>query len=334
MRDRSLRPLHDLLPVTLDPEADLILNEIGHYQKSGSPLSIPAAAYGHPVMKLAEDPASTRLEWQGVGDIYWHYPVRREKPVATVLMRHGDPRMRNTSGGHVLAAVQYVGAGRTAFLAFDGTWRWRRYSVKLFDRFWVQLIRHLAEGKLLGGAKRGMLLTESNRYSLGEAVTVTARLLNRQYEPLQQDQVTVRWDIEGDRGDLVLTARPDRSGWFEGRFVPDRTGGYRLNLKMTEPGSTALTEVTREFRVTRPNLEILKPQMDRARLRTLAEQSFGGRYFEVDEAGTIPDLIPDLHEEIPIRSRPTTLWDNGLTLALLLTLLSIEWAIRKWNRLL
>ena len=74
--------------------------------------------------------------------------------------------------------------------------------------------------------------------------------------------------------------------------------------------------------------------MDRARLRTLAEQSFGGRYFEVDEASTMPDLIPDLHEEIPIRSRPTTLWDNGMTLALLLTLLSIEWAIRKWNRLL
>jgi hypothetical protein len=103
---------------------------------------------------------------------------------------------------------------------------------------------------------------------------------------------------------------------------------------MAEPQSATITEVVREFRVTRPNLEILRPQMDRANLRTLAEQSFGGRYFEADEVDTLSDLVPDLHEEIPVRSRPTTLWDNSVTLTLLLVLLSLEWAIRKWNRLL
>jgi len=74
--------------------------------------------------------------------------------------------------------------------------------------------------------------------------------------------------------------------------------------------------------------------MARADLIALAEGSFGGRYFEVDEVGELPELVPDLHAEIPIRSRPTTLWDNGWTLALLLVLLSIEWGVRKWNRLL
>jgi hypothetical protein len=285
-------------------------------------------------MKLADDRVSTKLAWQGVGDIYWHYPVLREKPVATVLMRHGNPRMRNAHGGHVLAAVQFVGAGRTGFLAFDGTWRWRRYGVELFDRFWVQLIRYLAEGKLLGGTKRGMLLTEADQYSLGEAVTVTARLLDSQYKPLRRDQVLARYSVESDKGDFILTSRRDRPGWFEGRFVPDRTGSYRISLNMVQPGSGELTEIAREIRVARPNIEILRPQMDRAELITLAEQSHGGRYFEVDEASELPDLIPDLHEEIPIRSRPRTLWDHWATLVLLLTLLSVEWGVRKWNRLL
>ena len=67
---------------------------------------------------------------------------------------------------------------------------------------------------------------------------------------------------------------------------------------------------------------------------SLAEQSHGGRYFEVDEASDLPPLIPDLHEEIPIRSRPRTLWDNWIMLTTLLTLLTLEWGVRKWNRLL
>lgn len=334
MRDRSLKALHDLLPVSLDPEADLVLNEVGHYQLSGAPLKIPSTAYGHPVMKLADDPTSTKLAWQGVGDIYWHYPVLREKPVATVLMRHGHPRMRNSYGAHVLAAVQFVGAGRTGFLAVDGSWRWRRYGVELFDRFWVQLIRYLAEGKLLGGTKRGMLLTEADQYSLGEAVTVTARLFDTQYKPLRRDQVLAQYDLDGEKGDFVLTARRDRPGWFEGRFVPYRTGSYHISLKMVDPKTSDLLEIGREIRVARPNIEILRPQMDRAKLMTLAEQSHGGRYFEVDEAAALPGLIPDLHEEIPIRSRPRTLWDHWITLVVLLTLLSVEWGVRKWNRML
>lgn len=334
LRARSLKPLYDLLPVTLDPEADLVLNEIGHYQLSPSQIIIPSTAYGHPVMKLADDPVSTKLRWQGMGEVYWHYPVLREKPVATVLMRHGNPRMRNSSGGHVLAATQFVGAGRAAFMGFDGTWRWRRFGTEPFDRFWVQLIRYLAEGKLLGGMRRGMLLTESDQYSIGQAVTVTARLFDRQYKPLRRDQILAQYGVDGDKREFTLKARQDRPGWFEGRFVPDRTGSYHLSLKMPHPTTGDPLEITREVRVSRPNIEILRPQMDRASLMALAQQSDGGRYFAVDEAAGLPDLIPDLHEEISIRSRPTTLWDNWKTLVLLLTLLSVEWGVRKWNRLL
>jgi hypothetical protein len=54
----------------------------------------------------------------------------------------------------------------------------------------------------------------------------------------------------------------------------------------------------------------------------------------VDQASELAKSIPDLHEEIPIRSRPLTLWDNWKTLALLVGLMSIEWGLRKWNRLL
>ncbi|MFQ5494359.1 MAG: hypothetical protein ACE5EX_03165, partial [Phycisphaerae bacterium] len=121
---------------------------------------------------------------------------------------------------------------------------------------------------------------------------------------------------------------------FEGRFVPDRTGSYRLSLTLPGTERGERREAAHEIRVTRPNIEILRPQLDRRSLMTLANQSDRGRYFHVDQAGQLPAEIPDLHEEIPIRSRPTTLWDNAMVLSVLLALLTLEWGLRKWNRML
>ena len=334
LRDRAMRPLYNLLPVTLDPEADIVLNEIGHYQLKPASISVPNSSYGHQIMQLANDVVSTKLLWREMNDVYWYYPALRAKPAATVLMRHGDRRWQGNADGRILAAVQFAGAGRVGFLGFDSTWRWRRNGVERFDRFWVQLIRYLAEGKLLGGTTRGALLTESDEYAIGEAVTVTARVLDSQYKPILHDEIPAQFSVEGERGELTLRALRDRPGWFEGRFVPDRTGTYQISMKTPQLSATESEEITCVVRVTRPNIEILRPQMGRAGLVTLAEQSAGGRYFEVDEASQIPMLIPDLHEEIPIRSRPTTLWDNWKVMLLLITLLSVEWGMRKWNRML
>jgi len=334
MREPATKAIIDLLPVALDQEADLILNRIGHYQLKAYPIEIPSEAFGHPVLRLGSDVASTKVAWQGVGDVHWHYPVRRAKPAATVLMRHGDPSMRNADGGHVLAAVQFVGAGRTGFLAIDSTWRWRRFGEETFDRFWVQLVRYLVESKLLGGSKRGTLLTQSDQFSLGEAVTVTARLFDVRFEPLRRDELRATFAVNEERGEFTLLPDRDRPGWFEGRFVPDRTGQYRITLQLPISPGQEPEQITREVRVSRPNIEIMKPQMDLANLVMLAERSAGGRYFEVDSAAEIPELIDDLHAEIPIRSRPTTLWDNAAVLTLLIGLLCVEWAVRKWKQLL
>lgn len=340
MRDASTKPLRELLPVVIDPEADLVLNRLGHYQSTPLPLDVPQAALTHPVLRLADDPGSTRVLWQGIGDIFWHYPVLREKPAATVLLRHGDPRMRNSYGGHVLLATQFVGAGRSAYLAFDGTWRWRKYGEEVYNRFWVQLIRHLAEGKRFGGTRRGELLTEGEEFSLGDAIRVNARLLDARYQPLARDSVAVQYSLEGERGEITLQAQRDRPGWYEGRLVPDRAGSCRLTLPIptesrdaAKRGSDA-AELVRDIRVTRPNIEVRRTQMDEVALRSLAEQSFGGRFWRVDEAAQLPTELPDLHEEIPVRSRPKPLWDNGFALTALLVLLSMEWAVRKWRHLL
>ncbi len=333
MRSPQLSSLVDLLPVTPNPDADLILNRVGHYQRREFGVEVPPAALSHTVMRAADDEASSRLSWQGRGGVFWHFPVLRAKPVATVLMQHTDPAMQNQFGPHVLCATQFVGAGRTGFLAFDGTWRWRQSGAEAFARYWVQMLRFLAEGKLFRGDQRGAILTEGSEFPIGEAVSVAARLLTSGFEPLAQEDVSAT--VKGDDGatDLRLIRRLDQPGMYEGRFVPKSAGAYRISL--APPGADPSTgTLTRDIRVVRPNLELARPQMDRANLMSLAAVSDGGRYMEVDELMQIPPLIADRHEVTTTKSRPTTLWDRWWTLALLAGLLTLEWAGRKWNRLL
>jgi hypothetical protein len=334
IRAPGLKPLRDLLPITPDPDADLVLNRVGFYQLSGVGLEVPESSWAHPVLQMGEDPVASKLAWQGLGDIHWHYPVLREKPAATVLMRHADPKMRNSYGGHVLAAVQFVGSGRSGFLALDGTYRWRRNGEQAFNRFWIQMVRFLSEGKLLGGAKRGMLFTEADQAALGDVVRVSARLFDARFEPLVRDEIAAEYRVESERTEFTLRARPERPGWFEGQFVPDRVGSFRVSLRIPDASAAEPAELIREVRVSRPNLEILRPQMDRLALATLAERSAGGRYFDVNEAAALAKLIPDLHEEVAVRSSPTSLWDNGRMLTLLVGFLAVEWAVRKWRHLL
>lgn len=328
----SARPLLNLLPITLDPEADLILNRIGHYQPRPAAFLVPETALDHPALRstgAGHDPA-----WDRLGAIFWHYPVLREKPAATVLMRHADPRMSNSYGGHALVATQYVGAGRSAFLAIDGTWRWRRYGEDVYNGFWVRMLRFLVEGKQLGAQKRGLILTDADSYDLGRAVAVQARVYDERFMPLQADHVALRYQSDGARHELRLQAAPDRPGWFEGRFVPQRTGSYEITLPIPTPGQSAPLTVRREVQVTRPNVEIIHPRMNRDALAALAADVPDSGYYEIDETAQIPRAIPDRHESTTVRSRPTPLWDRGWVLALLVGLLSVEWALRKWARLL
>ncbi len=331
-RDEATKELLRILPVTFDPDADLVLNQIGHYQKVSHPLIVPSSSQGHPVLKLPGD-TSAELSWANVGSVYWHFPVLREKPVATVLMRHGDPRMENRFGAHILLATQYAGSGRSAYLGIDSTWRWRAYGDSVFNKFWVQLVRYVVEGKLVGGNQRGSILTERDSYQLGDVINVSARLFDRAYQPLQIPSVEAEYHIGDERGKITLVRISDRPGWYEARFVPPTTGSCELTLAIPD-GDLTDDIVRREVQVTRPNLEILQPQLARDQLVALAELTSGGRYYDVKDAAALPDQIPDRHESTTIRSRPTPLWDDKWVLLLLVGLLSTEWAMRKIFRLL
>lgn len=329
-RETAAKPLLDLLPVVIDAgQADLIINELGYFQQTAWPLVVPPQVSGHPLLNLGDRPEENAQTWSRLPGVYWHYPVSREKPVATVLLRHSNPQMRSAGGQHVLLATQFVGAGRTAFMAWSDTWRWRRFGDRYFNRFWITLIRHLVEGKLLGGQKRGLIQLKKDQCTVGEAVGVEARLLDSKFSPLSRDTVEMTVQMEAAPGQtLVLKAQPDRPGWYRGELTPTQTGVHELRIDLPDE-SGASTTIRGELRVGRSDLEFRRTALHRDSLENLAAGSAGGRFLYLDEIDRLPSLIPAKSVSMVITGRPTPLWDRWWTLFVLVMLLSTEWALRK-----
>lgn len=345
-RSPKTQSIVEMLPVLPEPDAEIILNELGQYQTRAWPLIIPDQAISDPILRQSDNLAENRLIWSSLEGVYWHYPVRREKPLANVLMRHSNPRMANAAGPHVLMATQLVGAGRSAFVGFNSTWRWRRDDETYFNRFWIQMLRFLVEGRLLGGRSRGLIMTPKDQYELGESVVLTIRALDTAFNPLLVPELELEVirpaadgtsAVEDPDGPVVLTPIPDREGYYQGRFIPRRHGAYRFILHL--PGRTASRPaaderpIRKEISVRPSDIEMQNTALNKKALTRLAEAS-GGKYFEIDQTDRLADRIPDASRSYVMRERPRPLWDNAYILIALIGVLTLEWALRKRAKLL
>lgn len=340
-RSANTASLVEILPIVPDPDAEIILNELGQYQRRPWPLQLTDAGLTSPIL-LSQNPIENRELWSMLDGAYWHFPVRREKPVASALMRHSNPRMAGPDGPHVLMATQFVGSGRSGFLGINSTWRWRRHDERFFNRFWIQLVRYLAEGKQLGGLSRGMILTPRDQFELGESVPVTVRALDARYEPLMSPELELSVTPTSRAPDAVdATSSPirvplvpvvGREGYYEGRFTPVAAGAMLLSVRLTG-GTGEVARIEKDILVQQAEIEMQHTAMNRAALEQLAAAT-SGRYFEIDEARAIADVIDDSSETVVTRERPMPLWDNGWVLAALVTVVTIEWILRRKARLL
>jgi hypothetical protein len=244
-----------------------------------------------------------------------------------VLIEHGDPSLAVSGVARPLVAFQLYEGGRTAFVGSDETWRWRAWNEKAYDQFWLQLLRSLSEGRLRGGARRHLVLTDKEVYDLGDAVRVSIFAQDEEYRPLAAPSLTAGLQSAGEAPrEIELRADPQQAGWFRGIFVPNGVGAHELRLA----GETHKT-----IQVQVPELELQEPELDAAALSELARASGGSVAMAagIADYASIPDRIPDRSRLVVHREDPRLLWDNALTLAIVVGLLTVEWIGRKISRL-
>ena len=171
--------------------------------------------------------------------------------------------MQNNFGRHVLMATQLYGPGRTVFLGFDSTYRWRYLHEEYFDGFWARLIDRVGRSKVLGGRYPFTLSTDKNAYRVGDRVTLRAQFLDAADVAASMTELSGELEV-GDRGTVAVSALvplPHDATTFEATLPANDAGNYTLPVMPGTPveGETAPRTATLNFRVEPPRQELDDP---------------------------------------------------------------------------
>ena len=125
-----------------------------------------------PMLALAATAEASKTAWLGLPRLPWLL-AGRAKPGATTLA--AIEGFQPDGDGSVIAAQPY-GLGKVLWVGTDATWRWRfRVGDAYHHRFWGQVVRWAAAGKLAVGADWVRFGPDRSRLPEGESPRLTAR---------------------------------------------------------------------------------------------------------------------------------------------------------------
>jgi hypothetical protein len=322
-----------ILPVVRDPGLYRSEAEVRLSSQSTYGLDLTAEGRGDPVFEFHPDPLRNRAVLTSLPGMYWSFPVTRARPGATVLARHGDPRMSNQYGRHVLLASQLYGPGRTVFIGFDSTYRWRYLSEDYFDGFWARLIDRVGRNKALGGRFPFQVHLGKGTYRVGERVSVDIRYTDPA-ALAEAAELSAELEIAGQPPEpLRFEKVADDPGLLTASFPAEQAGAYSLRVvpvAAADLGSGVRVSTT-SFRVEPPKREIDEPSLNRPLLTELARLT-GGRIFELADVRQLDEAIP-LREVTRTLETRDELWDSPLLYATIVLSLTAEWVLRKIYRM-
>jgi hypothetical protein len=328
----STRGIRDILPVTFGDVGAMEVASLLAANSRAWPLGVVERNLDHDIMSFFGTPRENRDRWKTLPGIYWSFPAAHAKTLARTLVDHTDPTLRTPDGPRPLMVTGYSGAGRVAYLGFNGTWRWRRVgpNAKFFRDFWIRTTRYLLEGRSFEGKRRGFVEVKREVYELGSRVDVKVQANDGNRPLALPELMAIHRGPEGQTPPIALKSIPGQAGWYQGSMVAKETGFHSINVQL--PDGVALAPA--KFQVEEPSGESGAIWRNDDLLEKTAAIA-GGKVYQVDQLDQLLASVPtDLEQTFPVQGKPVTLWDNRVLLILVVVLLGIEWATRKWFRLL
>ena len=325
--------LRDLLPVEINTNP-LIESPEGINQ--GYHLVPAASATTHPIFRFHSEDKENSTLWNRMKEMYWCF--------AGVLPKKGAEVLASTEGGGLglagknvpLMVLQYYGAGRVLFFAFDESWRWAyREDQAYYNYFWLQTLRFLSRNSV---SKMSLKLDKTGNYRRGDSIRVLVRL------PLDASGAEVnssvrvsmeRKNIQDGKGKEIVTLELAKVAGSRGAFeaVIDNARDGKYLFQVLQPLKQDAPPFV-ECSVLPPPGEMEKLTMAQNDLTKFALTSKGKFYFP-DKAASVPSDLPrgfQISSGSP--SPPWDLWNHPLVFILVLLLLTLNWFLGKRLQLL
>ena len=307
----------ELLPVRLRSGAAGV--EAPVYQ----PYEIQVTADGlvHETMRLYDDPGRNNRVWSTMPPYYWCAAAEQPAPAATVLA--WNPKLEGRFGKTPLIAFHYAGDGKVMFIGTDSTWAWRQnVGDRFFYKFWGQAIRFVARRDATAGNK-SFIEVRPVRAQPGEEAQIELMAYDAEGVPLTMPTRELALLLPGSRQTIELSADKTKEGRYTAKYTPEAAGVHRLAYQPPDGG--AAVEATLQV-LTAPE-EFRHPNVNRPTLELLASAT-GGEVLKLSELATIAEKIEG-KAELKLLHREATLWDNWLTLAVLICVYSLDVGMRR-----
>jgi len=308
-------PLAELLPVTRPGQTT------AHEAPAYAPFTMRLTPSGaiHPAFQLYDHPPRNRSTWNGMPPFYWAAGTGAPRPGATTLASVPRP---GQDAAIPLITEHYAGRGRVIFLGLDATYRWRRnIGDTLFYRFWGQALRHVARTPDRP-EQASWMAVHPPRIEPGHPVSIELDAVNAAGQPVTARTLPVAVR-PGDAAPLRLESA-GRPGLYRGRWTPPERGTYHFRWTgEAEQAAEATLEAVTADRERR------RVAVDRDTLGALAEAS-GGALLELEQFAALPERLTGTPSTVR-RVHEAELWDNWLTLLLLVGFYCLDVFIRRFT---
>ncbi len=289
-------------------------------------------------LRLAADAAASETLWNAFPGVFSCFAAGSPKPGATVYARLTDAAGPVRDSQPVYLAGHYYGSGTVLYVGSGELWRLRSVDPRLHERLTTQVVRHVAQGRLLRGSRTSRLLVDRERVPVGG--TVQVRLVLPDGAGGGAGPVVGR--ARGPDGDVVrvpLEPEPGRVEVRRGGFVVSTEGTWQVDVDVAAPVAERLS---RRVQAHLPDRELVRPRLERSLLTDIADTTGGrARFLATDgwarsDAEAIVAALPDRSRRTYESGGDDTSFKRRLNtwlLAIGVGLLCSEWLARRLLKL-
>ena len=283
----------------------------------------------HYVMQFDADPRVNMQRWERLPPLLGGNRFDRSRPrdalrPGATLLAEGAGQVGQRPS---LLVMQMAGNGRVLAFAGDSTYRWRLHGFEEeHNTFWRQVVLWLA--KMEGGGSGTCWITvENNRLLPGDTAKFQVFMRSELGEDIRGVAATAKIAKPNGTTDVVSLVSED--GIPTGSFrSTDFSGDYTIQVEAVHGGE--MKAATARFLVQDRNLELDDPRALPTLLATIAADT-GGRSVPAEQlGGLIEELLRQSDNLIEKRETKQTLYDSWFLLLMFISVLSLEWFLRKY----
>jgi uncharacterized membrane protein len=244
--------------------------------------------------------------------------VGTPKPGATVMATVSDGRSQ-----YPALVAQRFGRGRSAALLLGDLWQsGLGDETRMADlgKAWRQLVRWLVVDV------PEPVELQFDPVDSGE-VRMQARVRNRSFEPMDNARVTFRVVSGTENWTVVAESSGEEPGVFEARFLPRRSGGYRVEAEVREDVGDRVRTVVGGWATNLGLSEFGDLKTNRVLLEQIAAKT-GGKVISAEDLRGFVKALPAM--SAPVREtwvRPV--WHSPWLMGVALVCFTAEWAMRR-----